>query len=380
MYREITEYIHALYGTDGFVPLSVPVFKGNEKKYMEECIDSTFVSSVGKFVDRFEEMVAEYTGAKKAVVCVSGTNALHMAMMLVGVECDDEVLTQALTFIATCNAISYIGAHPVFIDVDRDTMGLSPKAVQSWLENNAELRNGECYNKTTGRRIKCCVPMHTFGHPVHIEELVEVCKNWNIELVEDAAESIGSFYKGKHTGTFGKVGAISFNGNKTITTGGGGMLLFNDEELARHAKHLTTQAKVPHRWEFRHDHIGYNYRMPNINAALGCAQMEHLEEYVLNKRETAAKYAEFFKGIEGVEFFEEPADCRANYWLNVVILRDKEAQLKFLEYTNDNGVMTRPVWELMNRLPMFEHCQNDGLENTIWFADRVVNIPSSVRL
>lgn len=380
MYREITEYIHALYGTDGFVPLSVPVFKGNEKKYMEECIDSTFVSSVGKFVDRFEEMVAEYTGAKKAVVCVSGTNALHMAMMLVGVERDDEVLTQALTFIATCNAISYIGAHPVFIDVDRDTMGLSPKAVQSWLENNAELRNGECYNKTTGRRIKCCVPMHTFGHPVHIEELVEVCKNWSIELVEDAAESIGSFYKGKHTGTFGKVGAISFNGNKTITTGGGGMLLFNDEELARHAKHLTTQAKVPHRWEFRHDHIGYNYRMPNINAALGCAQMEHLEEYVLNKRETAEKYAEFFKGIEGVEFFEEPADCRANYWLNVVILKDKEAQLKFLEYTNDNGVMTRPIWELMNRLPMFEHCQNDGLKNTIWFADRVVNIPSSVRL
>ena len=380
MYREITEYIHALYGTDGFVPLSVPVFKGNEKKYMEECIDSTFVSSVGKFVDRFEEMVAEYTGAKKAVVCVSGTNALHMAMMLVGVERDDEVLTQALTFIATCNAISYIGAHPVFIDVDRDTMGLSPKAVQSWLENNAELRNGECYNKTTGRRVKCCVPMHTFGHPVHIEELVEICKNWNIELVEDAAESIGSFYKGKHTGTFGKVGAISFNGNKTITTGGGGMLLFNDEELARHAKHLTTQAKVPHRWEFRHDHIGYNYRMPNINAALGCAQMEHLEEYVLNKRETAEKYAEFFKGIEGVEFFEEPADCRANYWLNVVILKDKEAQLKFLEYTNDNGVMTRPIWELMNRLPMFEHCQNDGLKNTIWFADRVVNIPSSVRL
>lgn len=303
-----------------------------------------------------------------------------MAMMLVGVERDDEVLTQALTFIATCNAISYIGAHPVFIDVDRDTMGLSPKAVQSWLENNAELRNGECYNKTTGRRVKCCVPMHTFGHPVHIEELVEVCKNWNIELVEDAAESIGSFYKGKHTGTFGKVGAISFNGNKTITTGGGGMLLFNDEELARHAKHLTTQAKVPHRWEFRHDHIGYNYRMPNINAALGCAQMEHLEEYVLNKRETAEKYAEFFKGIEGVEFFEEPADCRANYWLNVVILKDKEAQLKFLEYTNDNGVMTRPIWELMNRLPMFEHCQNDGLKNTIWFADRVVNIPSSVRL
>lgn len=380
MYSKVTEYIHTLYGTDSFVPLSVPVFNGNEKKYLEECIDTTFVSSVGKFVDHFEEMVAEYTGAKKAVVCVSGTNALHMAMILVGVERDDEVITQALTFIATCNAISYIGAHPVFIDVDRDTMGLSPVAVQKWLDNNAELREGVCYNKATGRRIKSCVPMHTFGHPVHLDELVEVCKNWNIELVEDAAESIGSFYKGKHTGTFGKVGAISFNGNKTITTGGGGMLLFNDEELAKHAKHLTTQAKVPHRWEFRHDHIGYNYRMPNINAALGCAQMENLEKFVLNKRETAAKYAEFFKDIEDIEFFVEPENTRSNYWLSAVILKDKAAQQEFLQQTNDHGVMTRPIWELMNRLPMFEHCQNDGLENTIWFADRVVNIPSSVRL
>ena len=379
-YSQIISFIKDVYATEGFVPLSVPQFIGNEKKYLEECIDTTFVSSVGKFVDRFEEMVAEYTGAKKAVVCVSGTNALHMAMMLVGVERDDEVLTQALTFIATCNAISYIGAHPVFIDVDKDTMGLSPKAVKIWLEAHAEIKDNACYNKTTGRRIKCCVPMHTFGHPVHIDELVDVCKEWHIELVEDAAESIGSFYKGKHTGTFGKVGAISFNGNKTITTGGGGMLLFMDEELAKLAKHLTTQAKVPHRWEFVHDHIGYNYRMPNINAALGCAQMEHLEEFVLNKRETAAKYAEFFKGIENVEFFTEPTDCRANYWLNVVILKDKAAQLEFLQQTNDNGVMTRPIWELMNRLPMFEHCQNDGLENTIWFADRVVNIPSSVRI
>jgi len=379
-YSQIISFIKETYKTEGFVPLSVPQFIGNEKKYLEECIDTTFVSSVGKFVDRFEEMVAEYTGAKKAIVCVSGTNALHMAMLLVGVERDDEVLTQALTFIATCNAISYIGAHPVFIDVDKDTMGLSPKAVKAWLEDNAEIKNEICYNKTTGRRIKCCVPMHTFGHPVHLDELVEVCKKWHIELVEDAAESIGSFYKGKHTGTFGKVGAISFNGNKTITTGGGGMLLFMDEELGQFAKHLTTQAKVPHRWEFVHDHIGYNYRMPNINAALGCAQMEHLEEFILNKRETAAKYAEFFKNMQDVEFFTEPTDCRANYWLNAVILKDKQAQLDFLQQTNDNGVMTRPIWELMNRLPMFEHCQNDGLKNTIWFADRVVNIPSSVRI
>ncbi|MCE8924281.1 LegC family aminotransferase [Bacteroides ovatus] len=379
-YSKVVSFIKGVYGTSDFVPLSVPKFVGNEKKYLEECIDTTFVSSVGKFVDRFEEMVTEYTGAKKAVVCVSGTNALHMAMMLVGVERDDEVLTQALTFIATCNAISYIGAHPVFIDVDRDTMGLSPKAVKVWLEANAEIKNGVCYNKSTGRRVKCCVPMHTFGHPVHIDELVAVCKEWHIELVEDAAESIGSFYRGKHTGTFGKVGAISFNGNKTITTGGGGMLLFMDEDLGNFAKHLTTQAKIPHRWEFRHDHIGYNYRMPNINAALGCAQMEHLEEFVLNKRETAAKYAEYFKDVENVEFFTEPADCRANYWLNAVIFRDKEEQLYFLQQTNDNGVMTRPIWELMNRLPMFENCQNDGLKNTIWFTDRVVNIPSSVRL
>lgn len=379
-YSMYIDFIKSLYGNKEFVPLSVPKFIGNEKKYLNECIDTTFVSSVGAFVDRFERDMAAYTGAKKAVVCVSGTNALHMAMLLVGVERDDEVLTQALTFIATCNAISYIGAHPVFIDVDKETMGLSPKAVKSWLEQHAEIRGGVCYNKRTNRRVKACVPMHTFGHPVKIDELVEICREWNIELVEDAAESIGSYYKGRHTGTFGRVGAISFNGNKTITTGGGGMLLFQDEELAAYAKHLTTQAKIPHRWEFRHDHVGYNYRMPNINAALGCAQLENLDRYVADKRETAARYAEFFKDSEDITFFTEPADCQSNYWLNAVILKDKAAQQEFLEYTNDHGVMTRPVWELMNHLPMFEHCETDGLENTEWLADRVVNIPSSVRL
>ena len=378
-YKKVTDFIHDLYGAQDFVPLAVPVFIGNEKKYLNECIDTTFVSSVGKFVDRFEEDTARYTGCKRAVVCVSGTNALHMSLMLAGVERDDEVLTQALTFVATCNALSYIGAHPVFIDVDRDTMGLSSVAVREWLAKNSEQKNGECYNKRTGRRVKACVPMHTFGHPVHLDELVEVLKEYHIELVEDAAESIGSLYKGKHTGTFGKVGALSFNGNKTITTGGGGMMLFNDEELGAYAKHITTQAKIPHRWEFRHDHIGYNYRMPNINAALGCAQLEHIEEYVASKRETAKAYDEFFKDIPEIEFFTEPQDTRSNYWLNVIILKDKEAQLNFLEYTNDNGVMTRPIWELMNRLPMFEKCENDGLKNTIYFADRVVNIPSSVR-
>lgn len=414
-YSKTINYIKEVYGNQEFTPLSVPVFAGNEKKYLNECIDTTFVSSVGKFVDRFEEDMAKYTGAKKAVVCVSGTNALHMSLMLAGVERDDEVLTQALTFIATCNALSYIGAHPVFIDVDKRTMGLSPDAMKEWLHTNAEVKEVKvtkesksdilshtdfntpqhpdsltlglsdsstlaCFNKRTGRRIKACVPMHTFGHPVRIEEIAALCEEWHIELVEDAAESIGSLYKGKHTGTFGRIGAISFNGNKTITTGGGGMLLFNDEELGKYAKHITTQAKVPHRWEFRHDHIGYNYRMPNINAALGCAQLENLDKYVASKRKVAAEYIEFFKNVDGIDFFVEPENTFSNYWLSAVVLKDKESQLDFLQQTNDNGVMTRPIWELMNRLPMFENCENDGLENTIWFADRVVNIPSSVRV
>ena len=396
--KSIVDFIKSLYGNADFVPLAVPKFIGNEKKYLNECIDTTFVSSVGQFVDRFEKDMAAYTGAKRAVVCVSGTNALHMSLMLVGVKRDDEVLTQALTFIATCNALSYIGAHPVFIDVDRSSMGLSPDAMKEWLQKNAEVLKNTlineldksydfafqedelaCYNKNTGRRIKACVPMHTFGHPVRIEEIAALCKEWHIELVEDAAESIGSKYKGQHTGTFGKVGAISFNGNKTITTGGGGMMLFNNEEMGAYAKHITTQAKIPHRWEFRHDHIGYNYRMPNINAALGCAQLEHLDEYIADKRATAAAYAEYFKNVDGIEFFTEPENSFSNYWLNVVILLDHDKQLEFLQETNDNGVMTRPIWELMNRLPMFENSENDGLKNTIFFADRVVNIPSSVR-
>ena len=398
-FKKTIDFIKELYGNQEFTPLSVPKFIGNEKKYLDECIETTFVSSVGKFVDRFENDMAAYTGAKKAVVCVSGTNALHISLLLVGVKRDDEVLTQALTFIATENALSYIGAYPVFLDVDRSTMGLSPDAMKEWLHKNAEVRKntriGEldkshdfafeedelaCYNKNTGRRIKACVPMHTFGHPVRIEEIANICADYHIELVEDAAESIGSKYKGVHTGLFGKVGALSFNGNKTITTGGGGMLLFMDEELGALAKHLTTQAKVPHRWEFRHDHIGYNYRMPNINAALGCAQLEHLDEFIADKRATAAAYAEYFKKVDDIDFFVEPIDSFSNYWLNAVILKDRDAQQAFLQETNDNGVMTRPIWELMNRLPMFDNCEHDGLENTIWFADRVVNIPSSVRL
>ena len=383
MYEDIVDFIRNHYeATDGeTVMLHAPTFAGNEKKYLDDCIDSTFVSSVGSFVDRFEREIAEFTGSSKAVVCVSGTNALHMAMMLVGVRRDDEILTQALTFIATCNAISYIGAHPVFVDVDIDTMGLSPEALERWLDENAEIRNGECHNKTTGRRVKACIPMHTFGHPVRIEEIAGICDKWHLELIEDAAESIGSTYKGKHTGTFGKVGALSFNGNKTITTGGGGMLLFQDEELGKFAKHLTTQAKVPHRWAFVHDHIGYNYRMPNINAALGCAQLEQIDRFIASKRATAQAYIDYFAAEPyGIKFMKEPDDTKSNYWLNAVLLPDKDAQQAFLEFTNDHGVMTRPIWELMNRLVMFKDAQHDDLKNTIYLADRIVNIPSSVKL
>lgn len=362
------------------VMLHAPTFAGNEKKYLNECIDTTFVSSVGAFVDRFEKEVAEFTGAKRAVVCVSGTNALHMALMLVGVKRGDEVITQSVSFIATCNAISYLGATPVFVDVDRDTMGMSPAALRGWLESNTYWDQQKVLrNKLTGAKIAACVPMHTFGHPCRIDEIAEICKEFGIELVEDAAESIGSTYKGKHTGTFGKVAALSFNGNKTITTGGGGMLLFQDEEMADHAKHLTTQAKMPSRWEFIHDEIGYNYRMPNINAALGCAQLEQIHEFLESKRATAAKYADFFKDNPGgVTFKIEPEDSQSNYWLNAIEFPDKESRDIFLEYSNDNGVMTRPIWELMTKLPMFKDCQHDDQMNSEWLADRIVNIPSSV--
>ena len=380
MYNDIIQFIRTIFNEpSGFISLHAPCFSGNEKVYLNACIDTTFVSSVGKFVDRFEEMVAEYTGAKKAVACVNGTNALHLALRLVGVEQNDEVITQPLTFIATANAISYCGAHPVFIDVDRDTMGLSPVKMKEWLKEHAEIKGNACYNKSTHRRIKSCVPMHTFGHPVHLDEIVQTCNEYHIVLVEDAAESLGSFYKGKHTGTLGEIGVLSFNGNKTITTGGGGMMLFHDEKLASYAKHLSTQAKVPHRWEFVHDHIGYNYRMPNINAALGCAQMEQLPKFIESKRDLAKRYAAFFH-VMGIDFFVEPKDCASNYWLNVILLDNREDRDNFLTSTNNNGVMTRPIWQLMNRLPMFKDCQSGDLSNAEWFEERVVNIPSNIIL
>ena len=418
MYKEVVDYIKNIYGNKDFIPLHAPVFTGNEKKYVNECIDTTFVSSVGKFVDRFEEMIQDYTGTTKAVACVNGTNALHLALLLSGVKQGEEVLTQSLTFIATCNAIAYSGAEPVFIDVDPDTLGLSPKALRTWLEENTMMQTPDtepvevsssqtvevsssqtvevskcqtievlnasrakvCINKKTGRRIAACVPMHTFGHPCRIDEIVEICLEYNIAVVEDAAESLGSFYKDKHTGTFAPIGILSFNGNKTITTGGGGMLLFQDVETGVLAKHLTTQAKVPHAWEFVHDHIGYNYRLPNINAALGCAQMEQLECFIANKRETARHYQAFFEKLPEIEFFTEPLHSRSNYWLNVILFKDKAAQQAFLKQSNENGVMTRPAWQLMHSLSMFSHCQYQDLKNTTYIADRLVNIPSSVRM
>ncbi|MFA6060407.1 MAG: LegC family aminotransferase [Taibaiella sp.] len=378
--KDILAFIRKTFNEEKeFIPLHAPTFGGNEKKYLEETIDSTFVSSVGAFVNKFEEEIAKYTGAKYAVACVNGTNALHLALLVNDVLANDEVLSQALTFIATANAISYCCAVPVFIDVDKDTLGMSPQALQSFLENNAEKKqDGFTYNKTTGRRIKACVPMHTFGLPLRIDEVVAICKEWNISLIEDAAESLGSYYKGVHTGRSGIIGTFSFNGNKTITCGGGGALITDDEALAKRAKHLTTQAKVPHPWRFMHDEIGYNYRMPNLNAALACAQLEQLDSFLENKRELANLYKEFFGGTT-IQFVTEIENTKANYWLNAVLLNDENERDEFLKVTNENGVMTRPVWDLMNTLPMFNDCQHDGLENSKWLADRIVNIPSSVR-
>jgi len=377
--HNIVDFIKKTFTTTEFIPLHEPRFIGNEKKYLNECIDSTFVSSVGKFVDEFENNIAEFTGAKYAVATTNGTSALHISLILAGVERDDEVITQPLTFIATCNAISYTGASPVFVDVDLDTMGLSPKSLQEFLNVNCEIVNNRCKNKTSGKTVKACVPMHTFGHPCRIDEIKEICDAWHIALVEDAAESLGSYYKQRHTGTFGLLGAISFNGNKIITSGGGGCIITNDEALAKKAKHITTTAKIPHKWEYSHDMIGYNYRLPNINAALLVAQLEQLESFLQNKRALADKYRVFFKD-QNIEFAVEPENSRSNYWLNAIILKDKNQRDEFLEFSNSNGVMTRPIWTLMNRLEMFKNSQCGDLRNAVTLEERVVNIPSSVRV
>ena len=378
MFDDFVHFVRDLFGTDGFIPLHAPKFSGNEKKYLLETIDSTFVSSVGEFVNEFERKVAEYTGIKYTIATVNGTAALHVALQLSGVERDTEVITQSLTFVATCNAIRYCGAIPVFIDVDLSTLGLSPQSLEVFLDENCELRDdGFCWNKSTNRRVKACLPMHTFGLPVQLDEVKKICDRYNIELVEDAAESLGSLYQGRHIGRTGKLSALSFNGNKIITTGGGGMVLTNDEELAIRVKHITTTAKVPHRWAFEHDEVGFNYRLPNLNAALGVAQMETLSNYVESKRNLAEKYQEW--GNEhGLQFVKEPANTRANYWLNAAVTQDGEQRDLMLEITNNSNVMTRPTWTPMHKLEINQDCQKCNMENTEWLFERLVNVPSSV--
>jgi len=378
-YLKLIDFIRAIFSTPSeFIPLHEPRFRGNEKKYLLDAIDSTFVSSVGEYVDRFEKMICDITGAKYAVATVNGTAALHSCLLVAGVKPGDEVITQALSFIATVNAISYCGASPVFIDVDKDTLGLSAEKVGVFLSKNTIQVDGECVNTITGKRISAVVPMHTFGHPVKVDELVRVCAKYNIPVVEDAAESLGSYYKGKHTGTFGKVSAFSFNGNKTITSGGGGVLVTDDEELAKKAKHLTTTAKEPHKWGYIHDEIGYNYRMPNLNASLVCAQLELLDSYVANKRELSNLYIEFAKE-NGLSFIEEPSSSKSNYWLNSLCLENKDDRDEVLEVLNNNGIMCRPVWKLLFKMPMYSDCYRDEQKNAQWFEDRIVNLPSSVR-
>jgi perosamine synthetase len=380
-YGQIIAFIRELYNEPHeSIPLHVPVFLGNEKSYLEECIDTTFVSSVGKFVDSLEEKIALYTGSKYAVATVNGTSALQISLILSGVEPGDEVITQPLTFVATANAIAYCGARPVFLDIDKNTLGLSAEKLTHFLKNSTRYsrKDSKLINIHTSRPVSACVPVHTFGHPCQIDEIVSVCNEYNLPVIEDAAESLGSMYKGKHTGTFGNVGVLSFNGNKIMTTGGGGMLLSDDEKTAHRAKHITTQAKVPHPWDFIHDETGYNFRMPNINAALGVAQLEELDRILKNKRETASLYMDFFAGT-AFSFFSEPDSCRSNYWLNLFLLENRDQKEEFLRYSNQNGVMTRPAWTLMHKLTMFRQEFRQNLDNAELMEDTLVNIPSSYR-
>jgi perosamine synthetase len=361
------------------VALHEPSLKGNEWAYLKDCIDSTYVSYVGQYVDKFEAMLADFTGVKKAVAVVNGTAALHIALKLAGVEPEDEVLTPALTFVATANAVSYCGAIPHFVDSEESTLGLDPHKLKVYLKDIARVDSDSSHNKVTGRRIKAVIPMHTFGHPVDLDPLVEVCNEYKIVMIEDAAESLGSYYNGKHTGNWGKVSILSFNGNKTITTGGGGAIITNDEDLGKLAKYLTSTAKVPHRWAFNHDLVGYNYRLPNVNAAIGCAQMEQLPQFLERKRRLAATYQKAFAGMAGVSFFTEPSFAKSNYWLNVLLLDGdvSDYQEEVLKKTNDNGIMTRPVWTLMNKLIMYKDCPAMDLDCAESLAKRIINIPSS---
>lgn len=364
------------------IALHEPLFKGNEWDYVKKCLDCGWVSSAGKNVDHFEKQLAEYLGIKHVIAVVNGTAALHICLQLAGVTTGDEVLVPALTFIATVNAVSYCGAVPHFVDNEERTLGLDPFKLGDYLHEISELRTEGYFNKKSGRRIKAVVPMHTFGHPVDIDPLLEVCQRYNLMLVEDAAESLGSLYKGCHTGTWGRLSALSFNGNKIITTGGGGAILTNDSSLAVLARHLTSQAKLPHAWSFYHDMVGYNYRMPNINAALGCAQLEQLPKFIDKKRSLAVRYQEAFADLEGVNAFKEADFARSNYWLNVLLLDEKYSAARdtILELTCNFGIMTRPAWTLMHKLPMYQYCPRMNLSVAESLERRIISLPSSAFL
>lgn len=377
--RAFVTEVRNIYQTQDFIPLHAPVFKGEEKELVIEALESTFVSSVGKSVEEFETAIARYTGARYAVAVSSGTAALHTALYAVGVERGHEVITTPLTFVATCNAVSYCGARPAFVDVSLNSLGMSPKSLADFLEQNAEVRDdGNCWNRSTESIIRACVPVHNLGHPVEIEEIATICGLYNITLIEDAAESLGSFRHAQHTGTVGRVGVLSFNGNKIITTGGGGALITDDEALAKRLKHLTTTAKQPHPWLFQHDEVGFNYRLPNLNASLGLAQLAQLDDFVHEKRQLARHYEEWLIEWPEIQLFSEPTGAKSNYWLNAIITPNRQTRDEVLRHTNELGVMTRPMWTPMHTLPMYEHCQRLQLDNAESIENRFVNIPSSV--
>jgi aminotransferase in exopolysaccharide biosynthesis len=373
---DVVKFIREIYGSSEAISLHEPSFEGNDLIYLTEAVKSTYVSSVGKFVNDFEKKLEVYTNTPKAILTVNGTAALHTALHVAGVVPGDVVITQALTFVATCNAVHHMGAEPAFVDVSKKTMGMCPDALKFFLEENAVLEGDKTYLKSSRKPITAVVPMHTFGHPVEMDEILEVCKKWKLIVVEDAAESLGSFYKGRHTGTMGQFGTVSFNGNKIITTGGGGAVLCSSLDIGERVKHVTTTAKVAHPYEFIHDEAGFNYRMPNLNAALGCAQIEMLDGYLMKKRKLAMHYKDYFNKTE-YTFFDEPTDTKSNFWLNTLICADLEARDSFLKQTNNSGVMTRPVWQLMNKLPMYINAPRGTLVNSEWFESRAVNIPSS---
>jgi perosamine synthetase len=378
-YKSIVSFIRSLYPGMKTVPLHAPVFIGKEKEYLSDCIDSTYVSYVGSYVNRIEEMISALTGSKYAVATVNGTCALQTALIIAGVKSGDLVLTQALTFVATANAIHFANATPVFIDSDLDDLGMDISKLEEFLSQECRIADDSyCYHKNSGKKISACVPVHIFGHPVKIDKVIKICEKYNIIVIEDSAESLGSTYKGKHTGTFGQIGILSFNGNKTVTTGGGGMILTNDEDMAKHARHITTTAKVPHSYEFFHDEPAFNYRMTNLNAAIGVAQMENFDFIIRNKRETAAKYHEFFNKI-GLNFFSEKENCHSNYWLNVLFMNDRNERNALLEYTNAVGIITRPAWRLMTDLPMYSANVHTDLSNAIKLENSIINLPSSLR-